>query len=518
MEIKRKLSLPEKSWTFEECAGGISSAVNRIVPRLTPALLNNDPQAPNNNDGFLQIFYFIRLPSNGKAADRTVLFIGGGPGSISLPDDPDDEFWLSSLPDEGEGFNVVYFHLRGAGYSQIPYSNEFDRFIRTKFAVEDIENIRKELFGKDDPNKKWDAVVGHSYGTVLAQQYTAKHPEFVEKLVLIGAISLHEFAIPGNATKAYGDYIDAVQDIRREIIDKLFASRGFKTVRGKEATKAKLFGKGSAPGLYRIVEDNFISDQFVIDNYDNPAVKKELKRCGLGRLSLELFKALRKLRRLGWSPINIQSNEKDDLLDAGKTIVSELRKVKKKRTKNAVKKPVKESKNYSLRVLYVMGIYDGLNRKFLKESLATETRNFRQTLRKFPGRAHINMGGLESIEKMGETVEDTASIEPWDPDRCRHDRPTLILNGGADPVTAGSQARRYYDKALTGPVILVDIDGAGHDFFLPDIKVPADLFEGICQGRRVNPRDCLVAAFIALPVNEFRSKAKAIFEKLADKG
>jgi pimeloyl-ACP methyl ester carboxylesterase len=521
MVSKRKPSIAEKTWNFEECTGGIAiREANRIIPKLTPVFLNNDPDKADNKDGFLQQFYFIRLPSNEESADKTVLFVGGGPGSIALPDDDEETFWLSSLPDEGTGFNVVYFHLRGSGYSQIPFSNEFDRFLRTKFAVEDIEIIRKDLF-PNEPEKKWDAVVGHSYGTVLAQQYTAKYPQFVDKLILIGAISLHEFTTPGNETKAYNDYINAVQDIRRETIDKLFTVRAFKTIRGKDAIKSRLFGKRSAPGLFRILEENFISDQFVIDNFDKPKVKKELARCGLGRVSVELFKALRELRKLGWSPIKIQSDERDNLVKAGKRIFSELSKATKGlrlAANRAAKKPARQSKRYSLRVLYAMGIYDGLNRKFLTKWLASDKRNFREILRSFPGQAHTNMGKWESIEKIGETPDDITSIQAWDPANHKHDRPTLILNGGADLVTAGSQARRYYDEALNGPRIFVDIDGAGHDFLLPDITVPVDRFEGICKGRNVNPRDCLIAAFILLPVTEFLSKAKTIFEKLEDKG
>ena len=238
-------------------------------------------------------------------------------------------------------------------------------------------------------------------------------------------------------------------------------------------------------------------------------------------MSVQLFRDLRELRKVGWAPIKSQSNERDFLVEPGKRIVSELRKAKKglrRAPKNAAETPAQQSKRYSLRVLYVMGIYDGLNRKFLKEWLASDARNFRETLRNFPGQAHTRMGGWGAIAKVGEFATDIDSIVPWDPAKFPHDRPTLILNGSADVVTAGSQARRYYDKALNGPTIFVEIDGAGHDFLLPDITVPKTLFDRICREREVNPIDCLIAAFITSPVTEFRSKAKTIFEKLEDKG
>jgi pimeloyl-ACP methyl ester carboxylesterase len=509
-------------WSFEERTGGeLSSASNRIVPRVRSVLANNDSLKSHPEDGYLNLFYFSRLPQDGALGKKTILFVGGGPGSIILPDDPDDAFWLGSLPEMGSGFNVVYFHLRGSGYSQIPASNEFDRFLRTKFAVEDLEDIRKDLFhGK--PQQKWDAVVGHSYGSILAHRYAAEYPDAVDKLVLTGAISLHEFRGSGNADKAYESYGNSVNAVRRGILDKLFELREFDRVRDKERIRFKLFGDDSQPGIFQIIEDNFISDQFLIDNYNDRGVQRALQQCGLGGFTIKFFMALRQLRKLGWSPITIQSNERDNLVDAGKTIVDDLRLSAKKLRDAAYVETYRASefkpRRYSLRVLYVMGVYDGLNRKFLTHWLTSDRRNFRESLTEFPGKAHIAMGGMEPLEKIGIVEADIPRIEAWDPAQYPHSVPTLILNGASDVVTAGYQGKRYYDCALNGPRFFIDIDGAGHDFLLPDVNVPTKRLDRICGRGNCNTIDCIVSAFVELPPKEFDAQARKVYGKLEAAG
>ena len=50
-----------------------------------------------------------------------------------------------------------------------------------------------------------------------------------------------------------------------------------------------------------------------------------------------------------------------------------------------------------------------------------------------------------------------------------HSRPTLILKGEADPVSAGGQAEYILSNALTGPKALIEFPGLGHEFYLSNI-------------------------------------------------
>jgi hypothetical protein len=72
---------------------------------------------------------------------------------------------------------------------------------------------------------------------------------------------------------------------------------------------------------------------------------------------------------------------------------------------------------------------------------------------------------------------------------------------------------------LKGFKILIEFAGAGHDFLLPNVRLPATEFRQICKGTPlINARDCLLAAFIALDPKEFLSKVEPIFEILSDEG
>lgn len=136
------------------------------------------------------LYYFTRGPRDNEeiqAPVKTILFCAGGPGQVFWPSELS---WLHELEEE---YRVVYFHLRGAGFSQFPESNTYDMYLRTKYAVYDIEMIYESLKEEDPAFEKWDAIVGFSYGTVLAQQYTAENPDKVAKLVLASPLSRHAF-------------------------------------------------------------------------------------------------------------------------------------------------------------------------------------------------------------------------------------------------------------------------------------------------------------------------------------
>src|SRR5262245_23648224 len=80
--------------------------------------------------GRFPLYYSTTAPFD--RSKPTVLFCDGGPGQVLEPAKPG---FIDSL---SQDFNVVYFHFRGSGLSQFPASNGYDRYLRSKFAVEDI--------------------------------------------------------------------------------------------------------------------------------------------------------------------------------------------------------------------------------------------------------------------------------------------------------------------------------------------------------------------------------------------
>lgn len=105
---------------------------------------------------------------------KTVLFIDGGPGGVVSQAGVEERAKL--YPE----FNLIAFHPRGGGCSGFPEDKEYDRFLTTPLASEDIEAIRQH-FGI----QKFASLHGESYGTVLASTYAHFYPENVDQLYLL---------------------------------------------------------------------------------------------------------------------------------------------------------------------------------------------------------------------------------------------------------------------------------------------------------------------------------------------
>ena len=122
-----------------------------------------------------------------KKQRLNILFIPGGPGAIV-----DTRSRTAALQILEEKQNVVYFHPRGMGASAIDGSKVYDQFLRADYVVEDIERLRQEVL----KGRPWDAIYGHSWGTVIAQRYAAKYgkPKEIPKcrsLILSGPVDRH---------------------------------------------------------------------------------------------------------------------------------------------------------------------------------------------------------------------------------------------------------------------------------------------------------------------------------------
>jgi hypothetical protein len=79
-----------------------------------------NPERPDTGEKFA-LYYFTLGPF--KKNKPSVLFIAGGPGIVPTDktlSSPTVKSFIDSLKNE---YNIVYFHLRGSGYSQFPESN-----------------------------------------------------------------------------------------------------------------------------------------------------------------------------------------------------------------------------------------------------------------------------------------------------------------------------------------------------------------------------------------------------------
>lgn len=445
---------PSRIWEARErLASG--RPIDTTLEKLIPVPLDRNEPSLGNFD----LYYFVRMPGNGKA-QKTVLFCAGGPGQIVWGPSVEVVDTFAEFLTQN-GYNVVYFHQRGLGFSQIPASNRYDRFLKTSYAVDDIDAIRKDFLGKDG---NWDAIIGWSYGTVVAQQYANFYPGSVDRLVLIGPESMDKFKSTPNS--AFTDLADAIRKTNRRTLNQIFDEyNDFATLLPNQRTIIldEAFGTTEKRGIFDKAEALFGSLPFVIDSYDKLKADGQLEKHRLSKYSREFFRSLRLLRMVGWLPLDIHAappQKRDtDRKHIGAVISCEI--LSQNGADDCPGSQTQERGDSSDRAFYVIGTYDGINPRFLDEWLKNGKQHVRDALRKSGGEAGVN----EYVENVG--ISESETIRPWDPAEFPHNRPTLILKGGADTVSAGGQAERFYLNALTGDRTLIEFPGIGHLFALP---------------------------------------------------
>jgi pimeloyl-ACP methyl ester carboxylesterase len=441
------------------------------------------------------LYYFVRRPAKERGT-KTVLFIAGGPGSFN-PGPFGQATMADFLLQNGE-YNVVHFHARGAGFSQIPPLNRHDRFLKTSHVVKDIEAIREDLIrlGFLDKEGRWDAVIGYSYGTVVAQQYAAAYAHNVKKMILIGVQSRHLFE---NFDQALSQITSEIRETNRYTLAKIFESADFNYLSPERKARIldSAFGTEKTKGIFQNAEDLFGSLLFLMSAYCEPEVRRYLKDSGLDRYSVVFFRALRELRDVGWHQ---RSADRDDQIMWGKRIRDEIEK----------SEPIADScseTGLSERVFYVVTTFDGINPRLLDALKQSGAKHVIDALRRSGGKAHYESHINKFLEKIG--IADDETIVPWNPAKHPYDGPTMILKGSADTVSAGGAAEHFFIYALTGARVLIKYPGIGHQYRLPLIPLgsPATTFSdsNVCHpdGKAKEIRDCLFYSFLEMKLEAF---------------
>jgi pimeloyl-ACP methyl ester carboxylesterase len=496
-------------WSKEQTAAKVRYGSEAEGSVVEERLLEQHVDSEKEDGPNFYLYYFakdftflLENPGNNKnIGDRTVLFMSGGPGEVNRPGNGN----FGDLA----GYRIVYFHLRGAGFSQLPRSNYFDRFLRTRYAVEDIEKIRKDLL--DD--KPWAAIVAHSYGTVLAQQYAHKYgTERVRKLVLSAPLSRHK---PTSET------------VQFRSLRKIYEAKYFDPVRELIPRISDIVAP-KAEDVSKRAEEEFGSVNFLTDVYSN-SLKEAKERLTFETLlkdkkldySLAFFKALRRLRLTGWLPhdedlakgssenvdtvqqlaglliaIEILQKESEsyDMTQLNKWLADLLRRPSTLQIAKEFTTQFANAEAYfktglanTPRVFYVVSIYDGINERFLQKVL-DEKADVKSAIKALGGKQN----GLN--ESLGKIAVENEAIKRWDPKQFMHKVPTLILDGGADPVTEGGQAQYVFKEALSGDRALIRFPGIGHSMSLPRMV-----------RENLNTRDYLLQKFLARDFDDLKT-------------
>jgi proline iminopeptidase len=132
---------------------------------------------------------------------QPVIVLHGGP-------DFDHGYLLPDLDRLADGFRLIYYDQRGRGRSGDHVQPEDVTLISD---VDDIDKVR-QFFHLESP-----ALLGHSWGVVLALEYALRHPTRVSRMILMNPApaSASDFAV---LRRAYTQKLGADMDRQREIM------------------------------------------------------------------------------------------------------------------------------------------------------------------------------------------------------------------------------------------------------------------------------------------------------------
>ena len=201
-----------------------------------------------------------------------VIVLHGGP-------DFDHTYLLPDLDRLADTFRLIYYDQRGRGRSADEGQPED---VTLASDVDDLDQVRQH-FQLESP-----ALLGHSWGAVLALEYALRHPARVSRLILMNPapVSASDFAV---LRKAYVQKLGADMERQREIVASTAYKEGdpeavaaryrlhFKPALKRPedyeklmaTMKAGFVSQGKA-GIVkaRAVEDRLMRDTWQADGYD----------------------------------------------------------------------------------------------------------------------------------------------------------------------------------------------------------------------------------------------------------
>lgn len=162
-------------WMLLILAAFVNPNASGAQPRQTDAQLYSAPRASLAPGAHQVVINDARLWYRvaGRPTGTPVLFLHGGPGQGS------QSFAHFVGPHLERSHRMVYLDQRGAGRSERPWNEAYS----IDLMVDDIEKLRR-AWGVPQI-----AVIGHSFGTVLAMEYGAKYPNRLSRAVLAGGVN-----------------------------------------------------------------------------------------------------------------------------------------------------------------------------------------------------------------------------------------------------------------------------------------------------------------------------------------
>lgn len=207
--------------------------------------------------------------------DAPLLFIiNGGPGL------PSSTFWYRSLLKLRDKYTVVQFNQRGVRNSSMKFDDMLKpHLIGTDSIISDLRTFKK-LYGANKPS----TIIGHSFGSSVAQKFAALYPDEVENLVLTGVGYKLEWVIDSiNNLKSLFFNLDAMLDL---VFDEdALAFKGVPEFQEKiqlriENSEFKLDNGEIVPSVFIL---RSISSHIISLNFDKKLTREFLQRLAVSK-------------------------------------------------------------------------------------------------------------------------------------------------------------------------------------------------------------------------------------------
>jgi proline iminopeptidase len=151
------------------CSGPLVSCAGGPPPTIAPT----GALSPGEHRASLRaVDIWYRVAGNRDGRSAPVVFLAGGPGGSSY------SFERIAGPFLEPTQLMVYYDQRGTGRSQRPTSGDY----AISTLVDDIEALRTHL------GVPRIAVIGHSFGAILALEYAARYPAQTAAAVVAGPL------------------------------------------------------------------------------------------------------------------------------------------------------------------------------------------------------------------------------------------------------------------------------------------------------------------------------------------
>lgn len=214
---------------FEPCTLASSASGQTVQAQCTTFEVPEDAANPDGRRIGLKVAW-LRATEEGAAQDDPVFFLAGGPGQSAIEVWPQldpafaevrkqrhvilvdqrgtggsnplqcDRSGLAELaPDEAAATGAIVALAREC--AQTVADRADPRFYTTADAVADLDAVRAAI-GAQQVN-----LVGGSYGTRVAQQYAARHPQHVRSIVLDG-VAPNDLVVGGEFAHTFEDALE----------------------------------------------------------------------------------------------------------------------------------------------------------------------------------------------------------------------------------------------------------------------------------------------------------------------